>query len=76
MKSTYILKGFVECLILIIFSGIMTAVISMIGKMDYEDQVDQRNLYCQMVAEKTWPDYKGIVKLECQPEDKDHGTHR
>ena len=37
-----------------------------VGTMDYEDELAERELYCDMVKEGKWPDYKGIAERECE----------
>ena len=37
-----------------------------VGTMDYEDELAERELYCDMVNEGRWPDYKGIAEQECE----------
>ena len=37
-----------------------------VSTMDYEDELAERELYCDMVKEGKWPDYKGIAKRECE----------
>jgi len=37
-----------------------------VSKMDYEDELAERELYCDMVKEGKWPDYKGIAERECE----------
>lgn len=33
---------------------------------DYEDDIQQAELYCANVKDKTWPDYKGTYRKECK----------
>jgi len=37
-----------------------------VSTMDYEDELAERELYCDMVKEGKWPDYKGIAERECE----------
>ena len=37
-----------------------------VSTMDYEDELAERELYCDMVKEGKWPDYKGIAERECK----------
>lgn len=37
-----------------------------VSTMDYEDELAERELYCDMVKEGKWPDYKGIADRECE----------
>lgn len=38
----------------------------LVSQMDRQDNDKRHELYCKMVAEKTWPDYKHIFKRECK----------
>jgi len=40
-----------------------------VSTMDYEDELAERDLYCDMVEKGHWPDYKGIAQEECEPEE-------
>jgi len=37
-----------------------------VSTMDYEDELAERELSCDMVKEGKWPDYKGIAERECE----------
>ena len=42
---------------------------AMIGaamSMSFQDEQKDRQFYCEMVQENTWPDYRGIADKECK----------
>jgi len=39
-----------------------------VSSMDYEDVMAERDFYCDMVEEGSWPDYRGISEEECGAE--------
>lgn len=43
----------------------LIALLGLVGNMDYEDAVNQADLYCQNVHEGVWPDYNEIYDKEC-----------
>lgn len=45
--------------------AIVALLVFVVGSMDYEDRRQERAVYCQMVQDKTWPDFKNIYSKEC-----------
>lgn len=45
---------------------LFAAVIFTIGHAGHEAAVEEQKLYCAMVAEGTWPDYKGNFEEVCK----------
>lgn len=37
-----------------------------LGHASYEDAKEERDIYCKMVAEKTWPDYNQNFERICK----------
>ncbi len=35
------------------------------GHFGYKDELKERDVYCNMVKQGAWPDYKKIYKTEC-----------
>lgn len=44
------------------------AALSIVGNMDYTDEVREQVAYCDNVKSGTWPDYKGSYEVECDAE--------
>tara|TARA_R100000951_G_scaffold74350_1_gene62665 strand:- start:284 stop:469 length:186 start_codon:yes stop_codon:yes gene_type:complete len=49
------------CLVVVLFA--------VTSNMAFEDELAERDLYCDMVEKGHWPDYKGIAQEECEPEE-------
>lgn len=43
----------------------MLFLVSLVGYMDAEDAQNADAVYCEMVEDGTWPDYKGIKDEIC-----------
>lgn len=50
----------------------LIAALGVLGRMDFDAEIRERDLYCAMVAEwrgsggeRGWPDYRGIARTEC-----------
>lgn len=43
----------------LLLGGILLLIFGVVGKMDYEDAIKEEATYCDMVASKVWPAYKG-----------------
>lgn len=44
---------------------VVLMLISYVGSHDYIDQQASQDVYCQMVKDKLWPDFKGIESTAC-----------
>jgi hypothetical protein len=44
---------------------VVLAILGLIGEMDEKDAITERDLYCQMVAQEKWPDYRHTAKSDC-----------
>lgn len=47
----------------LMFLGLVALIV--VGIMSGEDNVTEQNLYCAMVFEQTYPDYKGTFEKDC-----------
>lgn len=52
----------------LILLGLSIMVLAIIGNMDFEDQLKQQDLYCEMVSSGAWGDYNGNFKDICPDE--------
>lgn len=48
------------------FVAVLCAVIVFVGRSDMQDAQNEQAVYCSMVKEGSWPDYKGIYGEACQ----------
>ena len=49
---------------------VIVLLVGIVGKMDYEDELLDLDIYCQNVHTGVWPDYEGSYKEQC------HEGHR
>lgn len=50
------------------YLGVILAALIGVGSMDFEDQLKQQDLYCEMVSSGAWGDYNGNFKDVCPDE--------
>lgn len=43
----------------------LVLLVGIVGKMDYEDELLELDMYCQNVHTGVWPDYEGSYKEQC-----------
>jgi len=41
------------------------ALLGIVGRLDYEDQLAEQAVYCEMVKAGEWPDYQKTYLTEC-----------
>lgn len=58
-------KSFVHFFLLVVVLLASCAGFAWGLSMIWDDAQEQQTLYCQMVKEKTWPDYKKIYEKAC-----------
>lgn len=46
---------------------IIILLLAAVGGQDYADAQRDAAVYCERVADGSWPDYKGTYKQECKP---------
>jgi len=44
---------------------VIVLLVGIVGKMDYEDELLELDMYCQNVHTGVWSDYEGIYKEQC-----------
>lgn len=44
----------------------LVLIIGLVGRMDYQDEIAEADLYCQNVADGVWPDYRNTYEKECK----------
>lgn len=44
---------------------VIVLLVGIVGKMDYEDELLELDMYCQNVHAGVWPDYEGTYAKEC-----------
>lgn len=49
----------------VLFILVLLAFLSIVGKFDLIDEENETRIYCDMVKDGVWPDYKGIYEKEC-----------
>lgn len=47
------------------YLGLIVAALISVGSMDFEDQLKQQDLYCEMVSSGAWGDYNGNFEEIC-----------
>lgn len=61
------MKREIICLLAsIAFVAALCAVIVFVGNSDMQDAQNEQAVYCSMVKEGSWPDYKGIYGEVCK----------
>lgn len=60
---------FIGCIVGMLV-GFGLACFLLLLSMSYDDAQAEESVYCQMVKEKTWPDYKNIYKKACTNENE------
>lgn len=55
------------------YLGVILASLIGVGSMDFEDQLQQQDLYCEMVSSGAWGDYNGNFKDIC-PDERPGGS--
>lgn len=53
---------------------LIVALILITGHLSYEDEVREEQVYCDMVSEGLWPDYRGIYDEACNPGEPEENT--
>ncbi len=51
---------------IIVSAALVALLILTLGHASYEDAKEQQDMYCKMVAEKTWPDYNHNFERICE----------
>lgn len=46
--------------------ALLASIFGLVGAVDYHEQEEARDYYCEMVQSRLWPDYKGIYSTECE----------
>ena len=44
---------------------VVVILLAFVSEMSYQDEIAERETYCDMVEAGKWPDYKGIYATEC-----------
>lgn len=45
---------------------VVSLCVGKVGQMDYQDAQQKEKRYCEMVEDKTWPDYDGTYEEMCR----------
>lgn len=62
-------EKFIGCIVGMLV-GFGIACFLLLLSMSHDDVQEEQSLYCQMVKEKTWPDYKKIYEKACTNENE------
>lgn len=55
-------RGWFKFIMALAFVGLL----ALASEMSYQDEIAEREVYCDMVKEGKWPDYKDIAERECE----------